>query len=139
MFTTSMRKYGVNDIVQFLNDVEKTTIGMDEWVQRLAAQHTSERSSYPPYNLVKESNTDFKLEVALAGYNRKDIDVYSEFNKLVVEYVHRGLARRAFTRTWTLADDVEIDKVDYVDGLLTISLKRIIPEHHKKKVYSINE
>ncbi len=149
MFTTSMRKYGVNDIVQFLNDVEKTTIGMDEWVQRLAAQHTSERSSYPPYNLVKESNTDFKLEVALAGYNRKDIDVYSELNKLVVEakksddddseYVHRGLARRAFTRTWTLADDVEIDKVDYVDGLLTISLKRIIPEHHKKKVYSINE
>ena len=120
MFTTSMRKYGVNDIVQFLNDVEKTTIGMDEWVQRLAAQHTSERSSYPPYNLVKESNTDFKLEVALAGYNRKDIDVYSELNKLVVEakksddddseYVHRGLARRAFTRTWTLSDDVKIDE-----------------------------
>ena len=55
------------------------------------------------------------------------------------EYVHRGLARRAFTRTWTLSDDVKIDKVDFTDGLLTISLKRIIPEHHKKKVYSINE
>lgn len=147
MWTTSIRKYGANDIVQFLNDVEKTTIGMDEWVQRLAAQHSNERSSYPPYNLVKNTSTDFKLEIALAGYKREDIDVYSEWNKLVVEvkkpdddnyeYVHRGLARRAFTRTWTLSDDVVIESVDFVDGLLTISLKRIIPEHQKKKVYTI--
>ena len=148
------RKYGVNDIVQFLNDVEKTTIGMDEWVQRLAAQHTSERTSYPPYNLVKESNTDFKLEIALAGYNRKDIDVYSELNKLVVEakkgddddseYVHRGLARRAFTRTWTLSDDVKIAK-DYIHTIKKIKIKnkindlRLILKQSETKDYKVDE
>jgi len=148
MWTTHIKKYGTNDIVQFLNDVDKYSIGMDEWMHRFTTKHES-HANYPPYNLVKETSIDFKLEIALAGYKREDIEVYSEWNKLFVdvkkssdddlEYVHRGLARRAFTRTWTLSDDVVIDGVDFVDGLLTIKLKRVIPEHQKKKVYSIGE
>lgn len=146
--TTHIKKYGTNDIVQFLNDVDKYSIGMDEWMHRFTTKHES-NANYPPYNLVKETSIDFKLEIALAGYRREDIEVYSEWNKLFVdvkksgdddlEYVHRGLARRAFLRSWTLSDDVVINGVDFVDGLLTIKLKRVIPEHQKKKVYSIGE
>lgn len=146
--TTHIKKYGTNDIVQFLNDVDKYSIGMDEWMHRFTTKHES-NANYPPYNLVKETSIDFKLEIALAGYRREDIEVYSEWNKLFVdvkksgdddlEYVHRGLARRAFLRSWTLSDDVVINGVDFVDGLLSIKLKRVIPEHQKKKVYSIGE
>ena len=96
---------------------------------------------------MKESSTRFRLEIALAGYQREDIEVSSEWNKLCVEakkvedstdeYIHHGLAKRAFTRTWTLSDDVVVGDVTFSDGLLTILLSRVIPEHQKKKVYSI--
>jgi molecular chaperone IbpA len=97
---------------------------------------------------VKESNVDFRLEIALAGYKRDDIRVSTEWNKLFVEsgkvrksedeYIHQGLAKRAFTRTWTLSDDVEVKDVSFEDGLLTIKLNRVIPEHQKRKVYQLN-
>jgi molecular chaperone IbpA len=97
---------------------------------------------------VKESIVDFRLEIALAGYKRKDIEVTTEWNKLFVQakkaddsedqYLHQGLAKRAFTRTWTLSDDVEVKDVSFEDGLLTIKLNRVIPEHQKKKVYQLN-
>ena len=85
------------------------------------------------------------MEVALAGFKEKDISVYTENNKLFVEgkkgettegdYVHRGLAKRDFTRVWTIADDVAIDDVTYEDGILTVILERVIPDHQKKKIY----
>jgi molecular chaperone IbpA len=97
--------------------------------------------------LVKENSVDFRLEVALAGYKREDIEVTTEWNKLFVEvkkiddstdeYLHRGLAKRAFTRAWTLSDDVEVKDVVFDDGLLTIKLNKVIPDHQKKKVYPV--
>jgi molecular chaperone IbpA len=105
-------------------------------------------TNYPPYNLVKESSVDFRLEIALAGYKKEDIEVTTEWNKLFVEakkvgetddeYLHQGLAKRAFIRTWTLSDDVEVCDTAFVDGLLTIKIKRVIPEHQKKRVYELN-
>jgi molecular chaperone IbpA len=96
---------------------------------------------------VKEDSITFRLEIALAGFRREDIEVTTEWNKLFVEakkvedsgdeYLHQGLAKRAFTRTWTLSDDVEVKNVSFEDGLLTIKLNRVIPEHQKKKVYEI--
>lgn len=145
MYTT-LTKYNTGNIEKFLNDIEKHFIGGDEWLHRFGTTHESS-VNYPPYNLVKESNTNFRLEIALAGYKREDIEVSSEWNKLYVEakkiddsvdeYVHHGLAKRAFTRTWTLSDDVVVGDVSFVDGLLTIKLNRVIPEHQKKKVYEI--
>jgi molecular chaperone IbpA len=98
--------------------------------------------------LVKENSVDFRLEVALAGYKREDIEVTTEWNKLFVEakkiddstdeYLHKGLAKRAFIRSWTLSDDVVVGDVSFGDGLLTIKLNRVIPEHQKKKVYELN-
>ena len=141
---TYLAKYHTGNIEKFLNDIEKYSIGMDEWFHRFGALHQTE-TNYPPYNVIKESNTEFRLEIALAGFKKNEITVYTENNKLFVEgtkevdsgkeYVHHGLANRAFTRTWTISDDVEVKNVLFEDGLLIIKLSRIIPDHQKKKVW----
>ena len=146
MFGTSSITYSVPETAKYLLEIQKNSIGMDEWFRRFDTAFES-HTNYPPYNLVKESNVDFRLEIALAGYKRDDIRVSTEWNKLSVEsgkvrnsddeYIHQGLAKRAFTRTWTLSDDVEVKDVSFVDGLLTIKLNRVIPEHQKRKVYEI--
>jgi molecular chaperone IbpA len=144
MYTT-LAKYNTGNIEKFLTDLEKNFIGADEWFHRFGTVHESS-SNYPPYNLIKESSTEFTLEIALAGYKQEDIEVSSEWNKLFVEckkapteyeYMHNGIARRAFTRTWTLSDDVVVGDVSFVDGLLTIKLNRVIPDHQKRKTYEI--
>lgn len=141
---TLLAKYHTGNIDKFLNDIEKYSIGMDEWFNRFGSLHQTE-TNYPPYNVIKESNTEFRLEVALAGFKKNEITVYTENNKLFVEgtketdsgkeYVHHGLANRAFTRVWTISDDVEVKEVSFDDGLLSVKLSRIIPEHQKKKVW----
>lgn len=146
MFGTSSITYSVPETAKYLLEIQKNSIGMDEWFKRFDTAFES-HTNYPPYNLVKESSVDFRLEIALAGYKREDIEVTTEWNKLFVEakktgdisdeYLHQGLAKRAFTRTWTLSDDVVVGDVSYVDGLLTIKLNRVIPEHQKRKVYEI--
>ena len=140
---TLLARYQTDNIEKFLKDVDKYSIGMDEWFHRMGTLHQTE-SNYPPYNLVKEDNVTFRLEVALAGFKKKEISVTTESGKLFVEgqtekedveYVHQGLAKRAFTRSWTLSDDVEVRNVTFEDGLLIVELKRIIPEHQQRKVW----
>ena len=132
---TVLAKYQTANVEKFLRDVDRYSIGMDEWFHRMGTLHQTELN-YPPYNLVKEDNITFRLEVALAGFKKEEIIVTTESGKLFVEgqtekedveYVHQGLAKRAFTRSWTLSDDVEVRNVVFEDGLLTIELKRIIP------------
>jgi molecular chaperone IbpA len=146
MFGTSSITYSVPETAKYLLEIQKNSIGLDEWFKRFDTAFET-HTNYPPYNLIKESNVDFRLEIALAGYKREDIEVTTEWNKLFVEakksgnsddeYLHQGLAKRAFTRTWTLSDDVVVGDVSFEDGLLTIKLNRVIPEHQKKKVYEI--
>ena len=142
-----LAKYNTANIDKFLNDIEKYSIGMDEWFNRFGTAHESYHN-YPPYNVIKESETEYRIEIALAGYKKEDIEVFTEWNKLFVEakkaetsdvgeYLHNGLAKRAFTRTWTLSDDVKVSDVKFEDGLLHVKLNRIIPEHQKRKVYEI--
>ena len=146
MFGTSSLTLSVPETAKYLMEIQKNSIGLDEWFKRFDTAFES-HTNYPPYNLVKESNVDFRLEIALAGYKREDIEVTTEWNKLFVEvkksgnsgdeYIHQGLAKRAFIRTWTLSDDVEVKDVSFEDGLLTVKLNRVIPEHQKRKVYEI--
>jgi len=146
MFGTNSVTLSVPDTAKYLLDIQKNSIGMDEWFRRFDSAFET-HTNYPPYNLVKEDSITFRLEIALAGFRREDIEVTTEWNKLFVEakkaedsgdeYLHQGLAKRAFTRTWTLSDDVEVKNVSFEDGLLTIKLNRVIPEHQKKKVYEI--
>lgn len=138
-----MKMYGAGDLDKFVRDIERYSIGMDEWLHRMGAVHES-KENYPPYNLIKESSVRFKLEIALAGFKKNEIKVFTENNKLFVEgkserdddaieYVHKGLASRDFTRVWTISDDVIVDGVDYSDGVLSIELQRVIPDHQKRK------
>jgi molecular chaperone IbpA len=147
MLGTNSITYSVPETAKYLLEIQRNSIGLDEWFKRFDTAFES-HTNYPPYNLVRESSVDFRLEIALAGYKKEDIEVTTEWNKLSVEvkkvgdtddeYLHQGLAKRAFTRSWTLSDDVEVKDVSFEDGLLTIKLNRVIPEHQKKKVYQLN-
>jgi len=128
-----------------MNKITRNSIGLDEYFDRIFSLHET-TSNYPPYNLVQVSNVESRLELALAGFRKKEVFVYTQDGKLFIEgqkedketdtrYVHKGLAQRSFTRSWTLSDDTEVRSVDFEDGLLTVTLGRIVPEHHKRKDY----
>lgn len=140
---TYLTKYTSTDLPALMDRIARNSIGLDEYFNRLFTIHET-TSNYPPYNLVHVSNVESKLEIALAGFKKKEIFVYTQDGKLFVEgqkedkesdtsYVHKGLAQRSFTRSWTLSDETEVRSVDFEDGLLTITLGRIVPDHHKRK------
>ncbi len=142
---TNLTRYTAADLPALMEKINKYSIGMDEYFDRLFHLHET-TSNYPPYNLVQVSNVESRLELALAGFKKKEVYVYTQDGKLFVEgqkedketdtrYVHKGLAQRSFTRAWTLSDDTEVRSVDFEDGLLTVTLGRIVPEHHKRKDY----
>ena len=117
---------------------------MDDYLNRFWDDTTT--SNYPPYNLIQLNNHESKLEIALAGFKKDEIKVYTEFGKLHVEgikeekeadgeYQHRGLAQRSFKRTWTLSEDCEVRQVVFEDGLLTVELGKVVPEKHARKDY----
>jgi molecular chaperone IbpA len=105
-------------------------------------------TNYPPYNLIKHDNANYEIEIALAGFKANEIEVTTEQNILRVtskvekrdterNYLHKGLSKRSFNNSWQLSEDVKVSSVDFEDGLLTISLEKIIPEHQKKTTYNI--
>lgn len=139
----NLTKYNAANLNQLLERINRNSIGLDEYFDRLFTLHET-TTNYPPYNLIQVSNVESRLELALAGFKKKQVNVYTQDGKLFVEgqredgetgtdYVHRGVAQRSFTRTWTLAEDTEVRSVEFEDGLLTIVLGRIVPDHHKRK------
>ena len=139
----NLTRYTTADLPALMDRITKNSIGMDEYFDRLFNLHET-TSNYPPYNLVTISEVESRLELALAGFKKKEVNVYTQDGKLFIEgqkedketetnYVHKGLAQRSFTRSWTLADDTEVRSVDFEDGLLTVKLGRIVPDHHKRK------
>jgi molecular chaperone IbpA len=142
---TNLARYTTADISSLMDRITRNSIGMDEYFDRLFHLHET-TSNYPPYNLVQVSNVESRLELALAGFKKKEVYVYTQDGKLFVEgqkedkesdtnYVHKGLAQRSFTRAWTIADDTEVSDVSFEDGLLSVHLKKIVPDHHKRKDY----
>ena len=107
-------------------------------------------SNYPPYNIVKTGDNKFDIEVALAGFNKKDINVTSENGMLTIEskqedksedkdgeVLHKGISKRYFKKSFTIADDVEIKGAELKDGMLRVSMEKIIPEAKKLKTIEI--
>ena len=139
----NLMKYTAADLPNLLDRINRHSIGMDEYFDRLFNVHET-TSNYPPFNLVSLTSTESRLEIALAGFKPKEVNVYTQDGKLFVEgqkedvesernYVHRGMAQRSFTRSWTLADETEIRSVTFEDGLLTIEFGKIVPDHHKRR------
>jgi HSP20 family molecular chaperone IbpA len=142
---TNIARYTAADLPTLMDRITRNSIGMDEYFDRLFNLHET-TSNYPPYNLVQVSNVESHLEIALAGFKKSEVYVYTEYGKLFVEgqkedketdtnYVHKGLAQRSFKRAWTLSDDTEVREVSFEDGLLNIKLGKIVPEHHTRKDY----
>jgi molecular chaperone IbpA len=141
----NLTRYTAADLPALLDKISKNSIGMNDYLNRVFDLHET-TTNYPPYNLVTVSNVESRLELALAGFKKKQVNVYTQDGKLFVEgqredgetgteYVHRGVAQRSFTRSWTLSDETEVRSVEFEDGLLSITLGKVIPEHHQKKVW----
>ena len=124
-------------------------IGFDRTLQLLErANQSPTNTNSPPYNIVKHDAENFSIELALAGFDKKDITISKEKNVLLIEgkqkdgeeleYVHRGLASRSFKRTFTLADDIVVKGADMKNGILSVSLERIIPEEDKPQEIKIS-
>ena len=139
----NIQRYSAADLPSLFEKISKNSIGMDEYFDSFWNQTTS---NYPHYNLIHESNVLSRLEIALAGFKRDEVKVYTEYGKLIVSaekeekkepenYTHRGLAQRSFAKQWSLSDDTEVGEVTLEDGLLTVTLKKVVPEHHARKDY----
>ena len=140
----TLARYHAANLPELFEKINRNSIGMDDYLNRFWDLDTS--SNYPPYNIVQVNNVESRLEIALAGFKKNEVHVYTEFGKLYVEgkkeeskdageFVHKGLAQRSFTRVWTLSDDTEIRDVRFNDGLLVVELGKIVPEHHTRKDY----
>jgi len=134
--------YRAKDLAELFDKITTNSIGLDRTIQNF---WESTNVTYPPFNIIQENNHESTLEIALAGFKKKEVKVYTEHGKLIVEgkkeekkeneYVHRGMAQRSFQRGWQLTDDVEIKEVTFEDGLLSIHLGKVVPEHHARKDY----
>ena len=134
--------YRAKDLAELVDKITTNSIGLDRTIQNF---WESTNATYPPFNIIQENNHESTLEIALAGFKKKEVKVYTEHGKLIVEgkkdekkeneYVHRGMAQRSFKREWQLTDDVEIKEVVFEDGLLSINLGKVVPEHHAHKDY----
>ncbi len=125
-------------------------IGFDRTLQLLnRAEHLHDNTNYPPYNIVKIDAENFSIELAVAGFDKKDISITKEKETLLIEgskenlnedteYVHRGLSGRTFNRRFTLADDIVVKGANMKNGILSVDLERIIPEEDKPQEIKIS-
>ena len=139
----NIQKFHSADLNSLVDRINKYSIGMDDIFDRLS--HVNEtQGNYPPYNLVQVSSTESRLELALAGFKQKELNVYTQDGKLFVEgtkeepkeeptYHHRGMAQRSFTRSWSLGDETEVRSVTFENALLAVELSKVVPEHHQRK------
>ena len=141
----ALQRYHAANLPDLMEKINKNSIGLDDYFNNFFSSDFPQ-SNYPPYNLIQLNNHESKLEIALAGFKKDELQVYTEFGKLYVkgkkeesevdgEFVHKGLAQRSFERVWTVSDDTKIGSVEFVDGLLTVELNKIVPEHHSRKDY----
>ena len=140
---TNLARYHAANLPDLFDKITKNSIGMDEYLNNFFNSDFPQ-SNYPPYNLIQLNNHESTLEIALAGFKKDQLQVFTEFGKLYVkgtkeeskvdgEFIHKGLAQRSFERVWPVSDDTKIGSVKFEDGLLTVELNKIVPEHHARK------
>ena len=138
-----------NRDLRIWNDLRPFSVGFDNIFDHFNLHLENTRSvNYPPYNINKIDDFNWNIEIALAGFGKKDIDVSTAENQLTIksiesdekddkDTIHRGISKRQFVRSFTVADNVEVRGAELKDGLLVIALERIIPEEHKEKFIEI--
>ena len=144
--------------LSIFNNLRPLTVGFDnvfDQLEYMMEDRFFEKgtvANFPPYNIVKTGENTYDVELALAGFNRKDIEVEYRENQLTVKskkqekadetdpdgnMIHRVISKRMFSRSFTVANDVEVKGAELKDGLLKVSLERIIPDHKKAKTIEI--
>lgn len=146
-----------NKALSIFNQLRPVTVGFDPIFDRFERMFDDDFFStpmvnYPPYNIVKTGSLTYDIEVALAGYGKKDISVDFEDNILKIQSVkskeekevedndgvlHQGIAKRSFSKSFTVADDIEVKGAELKDGLLKVSLEKIVPDHKKARTINI--
>ena len=140
---TNLARYHAANLPDLMEKIARNSIGMDDYLNRFW-DGVDTTSNYPPYNIIEINNVESRLEVALAGFKKDELKVFTEFGKLHVQgtkekqeddrtFRHRGVAARSFSRVWSLSDDTEIRGVEFTDGLLVVQLGKIVPDHHARK------
>ena len=141
--------------LSIFNSLRPFSIGFDDMFDQFESMlgngSLGVQTNYPPYNIRKAGKDKYAIEVAVAGFNKDDVEVEYEDNLLTVktkevkrteekeggEVIHRGISQRSFARSFTIADDVKVNGAELKDGLLTISCEKIIPEIKKKRLIEI--
>ena len=146
-----------NKAISIFNQLRPLSIGYDDVFDHFESMFNHQYDSinvpnYPPYNIVKTGKYTYDIQVALAGYSKKDVDVSFENSVLTIKSVkdkdekevedndgvlHKGIAKRMFTKSFTIAEDVEIKGAELKDGLLVVSMEKVIPEHKKARTIEI--
>ena len=140
-----------NKALSIFNQLRPLSVGFDDMFDHFESMFDVPTVNYPPYNLVKTGDNKFNIEIALAGFNKKDINITSENGMLTIEskqdekskdtkdgeVIHKGISKRYFKRSFTIADDVEIKGAELKDGLLKVSMEKIIPAAKKLKTITI--
>ena len=131
--------------------VKTYSIGFDRMFDRLFDDSFVTTTNYPPYNIVKLDESNYAIQIAIAGFGKDDIEIETKENILAVRtkdknesevvddttYLHKGISNRAFKRTWQISDDVVVKGATFENGLLNIELERIIPEEKKPRLIKI--
>ena len=142
--------------LSIFNSLRPFSIGFDNMFDQfeslLGNGGLSTQSNYPPYNIRKAGKDKYAIEVAVAGFNKNDVEVEYEDNLLTVktkkvdkavekdmdgEIIHRGISQRSFSRSFTIAVDIKVEGADIKDGLLSIKCEKIVPEQKKRKLIPI--
>ena len=142
-----------NKALSIFNQLRPLSVGFDDVFNHFESMFDYDMvnvSNYPPYNIVQTGDNKFDIEVALAGFNKKDINVTSENGMLTIEskqedkskdkdgeVLHKGISKRYFKKSFTIADDVEIKGAELKDGMLRVSMEKIVPEAKKLKTIDI--
>lgn len=133
-----------------LPEFHRATIGFDQMFQEMGQQFANQKSQgYPPYNVVQENDDEYTISLAVAGFSMNDLDITVEKNTLTIEgtspaepegktYLHKGIGGRNFRREFTLAEHIEVENAELVNGMLHINLVRDVPEAQKPKKIDIH-
>jgi molecular chaperone IbpA len=141
--------------LSIFNSLRPFSIGFDDMFDQFESMLDNRglvQNNYPPYNIRKAGKDKYAIELAIAGFNKNDVEIEYEDKFLTVktkkidktvekngnEIIHRGISQRSFSKSFTIADDVKVISADLKDGLLTITCEKIVPEHKKKKLIPIN-
>ena len=146
-----------NKAISIFNQLRPLSVGYDDIFSNFERMFDHQMDTisvpnYPPYNIIKTGKHTYDIQVALAGYGKKDVDVSFENNVLTIKSIkdkdeeevednegvlHKGIAKRMFTKSFTIAEDVEIKGAELKDGLLNVSMEKVIPEHKKARTIEI--